>query len=69
MPAIPSINDNQEVVWAQYDFGSGMMSIYSSKRGDLTTDPLDFIAAEPSINNAGDVVWVQMDPDKLHAGL
>ena len=37
----PSINDNQEVVWAQYDFGTGMMSIYSSKRGALTTAPID----------------------------
>ena len=58
----PSINDNQEVVWAQYDFGTNMMSVYSSKRGALTTAPIDFMSADPSINNAGDVVWVQMDP-------
>ena len=51
----PSINDNMEIVWSQWN--NGRQQIYSNKRGYLTTDFADHWS--PSINNAGDVVWTQ----------
>jgi hypothetical protein len=54
-----SINDLGEVVWSQYDPATGHYQIYSSTRGQLTTDVNDHYY--PSINKFGDVVWQQYD--------
>jgi tartrate dehydratase beta subunit/fumarate hydratase class I family protein len=57
---LTSINDLGEVVWSQFDPGTGFNQIYSSTRGQLTFDlnPHD----SPSVNNRGDVVWEQKFP-------
>ncbi len=52
-----SLNDLGEVVWSQFDPGTGHQQVYSSMRGQLTNDQNDHI--NPSVNNRGDVVWEQ----------
>jgi hypothetical protein len=52
-----SMNDLGEIVWSQFDAAMGVSQIYSSTRGQLTTDANQH--TWPSINNRGDVVWEQ----------
>ncbi len=54
------VNDLGEVVWSQADPGTGYSQIYSSTRGQLTTDLAPH--ESPSLNNRGDVVWEQKYP-------
>src|SRR6185369_14304236 len=55
----PAANALGEVVWSQYDPASGYSQIFSSSRGQLTSDSTNHTA--PSINKYGDVVWSQND--------
>jgi hypothetical protein len=52
-----SINALGESVWSQNDPITGFVQIFSSTKGQLTTDPSDHI--HPSLNIHGDVVWEQ----------
>jgi alpha-tubulin suppressor-like RCC1 family protein len=55
----PDANALGEVVWVQYDPVSGRNQIFSSSRGQLTSDLNDH--NHPSVNKYGDVVWDQYD--------
>jgi len=55
-----SINALGEAVWAQMDPATGVHQVFSSTRGQLTSDPADH--QNPVINSLGDVVWRQSDP-------
>jgi hypothetical protein len=57
MQSSSSVNDLGEVVWSQFDPGTGHQQVYSSVRGQLTNDQNDHV--NPSVNNRGDVVWEQ----------
>ena len=52
-----SINDLGEMVWSQWDPATNNTQIYSSVRGQLTSDFNPHTS--PSLNNRGDVVWEQ----------
>jgi hypothetical protein len=52
-----SLNSLGEVVWTQGDQTTGLMQIFSSTRGQLTTDSINHNS--PAVNDLGDMVWVE----------
>ena len=51
------LNSQGEVVYRGFD-EEGRYQVFSSTRGQLTTEPEAFLGS-PSVNNRGEVVWVQ----------
>ncbi len=52
-----SINSLGEVVWSQYDPVTGHNQLYSSIRGQLTSDGVEHYSV--AINDLGDLAWVE----------
>jgi len=59
----PAINSLGEVFWLQLDQATGKEQIFSSLRGQLTSDPVRHTSVAG--NNLGDLVWVETDENSI----